>query len=134
MRFVTKNEISNLTNLLENVILKREIFLPHNVLTFWKCTYDSVEAINVVFDRRSKRWKGTEVEIALKKLKKRTNKFIRQIKKHGIDHGSWIGASDQCSTMLNSYRSDCIPMLLDLTHILNESDSIRLEIEEVLTV
>ncbi len=131
VRFVSKHDIGEL---LENVLLKREIFLPHDLLSFWKCTYDSVEAINMVFDSRLKRWKGTELATTLKKLKKRTNKFIRQIKKHGIDHGSWIGASEECSMMLDSYRSDCIPLLLDLTHILNETDSVRLEIEEVLAV
>ncbi|MHA1612720.1 MAG: hypothetical protein ACTSYU_11750 [Promethearchaeota archaeon] len=128
---MSKQEIGDL---LQSVILQRDLFSADLQLEFWKSAYNSVEAVNQMFDTRLRRWKGTEVEKTLKKLKKCTNKFIRTIKKHGTDHGSWTGASDECSTLLNSYRSDCTPMFLDLAKILNESDSIRLKIEEVLTV
>lgn len=120
---------TNLEFLLKHVVLDREIFIPNQPLEFWKCAYNSVEAINKVLGTHLKEWKGSDVEKTLKKLKKRTNRFIKQIKKSGTDHGAWVGASPECCQLLKSYRSDCIPLILDLVQELSVSDETRLQVE-----
>ncbi|MCF2139847.1 MAG: hypothetical protein K9W44_07325 [Candidatus Lokiarchaeota archaeon] len=119
----------DLKYILSSLVLQGDVFsLEHEVL-FWKSLYDSIEAVEVLIETRIKRWKGSDLEKPLKSLKKQTTKFIKKVKKLGTEHGSWCGASDECAHLLNRYRMQCIPNLLELAGFLAEDDLTRQQVE-----
>lgn len=122
----------DLEYVLKMLVLQGEIFTLEHDVKFWKSLYDSIEAVEKLLESRMKPWKGTELEKPLKFLYKTTSSFIKEIKKEGFSHGSWCGASEECQHLLNQYRMNCIPNLLEMAEHLEENDKTRQEVEAYL--
>ncbi|UYP45124.1 hypothetical protein NEF87_001409 [Candidatus Lokiarchaeum ossiferum] len=129
--FSKKNEIEDL---LDNLILQRNIFVSEVDLDMWKSAYVSIFGISNVLDNQLKHgvWKHSQFEKPLKELKRKTNKFVKLIRRKGINHGKWEGACAECTDILREYQDLCLPQIEIITQELDESNPIRIEIENQL--
>ena len=129
--FVKEKEIEDL---LENIILQRNIFWSDIKLDMWKSAYVSIYGISNVLNIHLKHgyWKNSPFEKPLKELKRKTTKFVKLIHRKGEHHGKWEGACTECSDILHEYQELCLPQIELITQELKKNNPIRIEIENKL--
>lgn len=125
-------KIREVEQMIDNLVLQREVFSSEQKFDLWKSAYLGVFGVQLILDTQIQHLKGTLFEKSLRQLKRISNKIVKRLKKFGTKHGNWCGASNECDKILTDFRKECKPVIKDLITCLDPSNEYRQNVEQKL--